>query len=214
MARKYGDWEIQESIGEGGQAHIYFAKKSNGDVGVIKRLKNIKRKERFVKEVECIKEDPKGFFPKILDINLDAEKPYFVMEYFPNGSLSEVVVASWDLEQKVKFFMSLMLAVGYANLQGVIHRDLKPDNILLDDKLRPKVSDFGICFLDESGNRETLTEEAAGSFRFMAPELEDGRSDLIGPQSDVYSVGKNCILAFFWRGKSITENGTEKINSI
>lgn len=196
MASKYGNWEIQKSIGEGGQAFIYLASRNDGQIGVIKRLKNVKRKERFIKEVECIKDDPKGFFPKILDIDLNAAKPYFVMEYFPNGCLREEVIASWGLEQKIAFIIRLMLAVGYANLNGVIHRDLKPENILIDDELRPKVSDFGICFLDDSGNRETLTEEAAGSFRFMAPELEDGRSDLVGPQSDVYSVGKIAYWLF------------------
>ena len=196
MARKYGNWEIQESMTEGGQAHIYLAKRNDGQLGVIKRLKNIRRKERFRKEVECINDDPKGFFPKILDIDLDAEKPYFVMEYFPKGCLREEIIESWGLEQKIKFFLGTMLAVAYANLQGVIHRDLKPDNILVDAELRPKVSDFGICFLGDSGDRETLTEEAAGSFRFMAPELEDGRSDLVGTQSDVYSVGKIAYWLF------------------
>lgn len=196
MAQKYGDWTIEKSIDEGGQAQIFLAKNSDNEFGVIKRLKNIKRKERFVTEITAIKNDPKGLFPKIYSYDLDAEKPYFVMEYFPNGCLKQETINSWSLEKKSKFFVYLMLAISWANLQGVVHRVLKPENILLDQNFNPKVSDFGICFIDEDGNRNTHTQEATGSFRFMAPELEDGRSDLVGNHSDVYSLGKIAYWLF------------------
>ncbi len=196
MTNQYGDWKIEKSIGEGGQAHIFLAKNLNGDFGIIKRLKNVNRIGRFIKEIESIKDDPKGFFPRILEIDIESKKPYFVMEYFPNGVLREEIIKDWSLKEKCKFYMHLILAVAYANLQGVIHRDLKPENILVDEENRPKVSDFGICFIGDDGNRETLTEEAVGSFRYIAPELEDGRSDLIGPHSDVYSLGKIAYWLF------------------
>lgn len=100
------------------------------------------------------------------------------------------------MQKKIKFYYQTLLAVANANNEGVIHRDLKPENILVTDDDEPRVSDFGICFIDEQGKRDTLSQEAVGSFRYMAPELEDGKSDLIGPHSDVYSLGKLAYWLF------------------
>jgi serine/threonine protein kinase len=95
--------------------------------------------------------------------------------------------------------MHLVLAVAYANQNGVIHRDLKPDNILLTADALPRVTDFGICYPDDQGQRQTLLEEAVGSFRFMAPEMEDGRSDQIDQHTDIYSLGKIAYWLFAGR---------------
>lgn len=159
-----------------------------GIEGIIRKITESK--------IEALKDDPKGCFPKMYDADLDAEKPYFVMEYFPNGCLNEKTIASWDLDKKIHFYVFLMMEVAFAHTNNIIHRDLKPENIFLDDKLNPKVSDFGICYIDDDGTRNTLIDEAVGSFKFMAPEMEDGRSELVGPQSDVYSVAKIAYWLF------------------
>lgn len=202
MAQQYGRWHIVKQLGEGGQSHIYLVEdKQNRTIAVLKRLKNIKRIERFKTEFEVMSsrdEQSKLHFPEIFDADLTAEKPYFVMEYFPAGCLTENLVKGWTLEEKADLYVHLVLAVGYANLKGVIHRDLKPENILVTDK-RPKVTDFGICFLDDKGERQTMLDEAMGSFRFMAPEMEDGQTDLIGMTTDIYSLGKIAYWLFAGR---------------
>jgi serine/threonine protein kinase len=196
MSNTFGNWKIVKSLGEGGQAHIYLAKNDKNELGVIKRLKNINRKNRFITEINSIKDDLKGYFPKIIEVNIDTDKPYFIMEFISKGGLKEDIIKDWDLQKKSDFYIKILQAVSYAHSKSVIHRDLKPENILVDQNDNPKVSDFGICFIGDSGERETLSAEAVGSFRYIAPELESGRSDLIGTYTDVYSLGKISYWLF------------------
>jgi len=191
LGKRYGDWEILSSLDEGGQAHIFLVKNANNDqIAVLKRLKNTNRLERFQAELSVMQGNNGKFFPKIYDARLDGDRPYYVMEYFKNGALSEGLIETWSLADKVRFYLYLILAVTYANNEGVIHRDLKPGNILVTDDKLPRVTDFGICYIDDRGERQTLVDEAVGSFRFMAPEMEDGRAEEIGQQTDIYSLGK------------------------
>jgi serine/threonine protein kinase len=87
-------------------------------------------------------------------------------------------------------FQQICDAVAYAHSQNIVHRDLKPENNFLRDDGTPVVGDFGISHVEGGGERFTLTEEAVGPFRYMAPELEDGRTDSVKPSADVYSLGK------------------------
>ena len=191
MAKIYGEWEVKRNLDEGGQAHIFLVRNIKDErEAVLKRLKNISRLDRFKTEFKVMEGHDGRFFPKILDADLDGERPYVVMEYLERGCLTEELVKKWSLEDKVRFYVYLILAVAYANNEGVIHRDLKPGNILVTNDNLPRVTDFGICFLDEVGERQTLIDEAIGSFRFMAPEMEDGKADKIGQQTDIYSLGK------------------------
>jgi serine/threonine protein kinase len=192
MGKLYGKWRVMDSLGEGGQAHVFLVESlTDGSVAVLKRLKNVKRLERFESEFAALSSlEGKGFFPKVLAVDLSADAPYIVMEYFANGSVTEAMVDGWTLDEKITFYENLIEAVGNAHDSAVIHRDLKPANILVTDEKLPRVTDFGICYVDEAGTRQTLVDEPVGSFRFMAPEMEDGRSDLVGTATDVYSLGK------------------------
>lgn len=90
-------------------------------------------------------------------------------------------------------FIVIANAVNHAHSQRVVHRDLKPANIFLQTPtFRPLVGDFGLCYVQDDGDdeRQTDLEEAVGPRFFMAPELEDGRADVIAPSADVYSLGK------------------------
>lgn len=199
MASVYGDWKVVRSLSEGGQAHIFLVEHvQDKRIGVLKRLKNLKRYPRFKTEFEIMRAhgDGQRFFPEILDANLEAEQPYFVMEYFEAGCLTLELIRTWSLDDKLRFYFSLLLAMAYTHNERVIHRDLKPGNILVTNDKLAKVTDFGLCYLDEGGTRHTLLDEAVGSFNFMAPEMEDGRADSIGPQADVYSLGKVAYWLF------------------
>ncbi len=191
----YGNWEIIKSLSEGGQAHTFLVKNlkdPNGKPYVLKRLKNINRLERFKREIEVGLRLDHPNIVKVHDFYLGGSKPYLVCEYCNGGDLKmKGVGTGLGLLKGLKLFRPICSGVAFAHKNGIIHRDLKPNNIFFKtDERTPLVGDFGICFIDEHGDRFTMLKEAVGPRIYIAPELEDGRVESITPRSDVYSLGK------------------------
>lgn len=189
----YGErWTIVQTVGEGGQGQVFEVEDAQGGPNrILKRLKNIKRLERFAAELKAIQLIDHPNVIKLVDHDLQSEKPYLVVELISDGSLNKHLgaVAS-DPLRALRLFEEICEGVRAAHQAGIVHRDLKPENILLRGRFGPPVvADFGICHI-EDGERVTLTEEAVGPRLYMAPELEDGRADEVHPTSDVYSLGK------------------------
>lgn len=190
-----GRWKTENSLGEGGQAHTFLVTDEKGEgetLYVLKRLKNIKRLERFKREVEAIRNLTHENIVRLVDFDLEAEKPYLVTEHCSGGNLAQAKPFWHDSPIKaLEIFQQICQGVAYAHNQGVIHRDLKPENIFLRTDEGPAVvGDFGICYIEDDGTRLTVTEEAVGPRLFIAPELEDGRVNTVSPESDTYSLGK------------------------
>ncbi len=115
---------------------------------------------------------------------------YLIMGYVDGGSLKGRLAAGplapFDA---AKIILAVARAVDYAHQKGIIHRDLKPSNILLDSQGQPRITDFGLAKrLHEAGDM-TTTGQIMGTPGYMPPEQALGRSELIGPESDVYSLG-------------------------
>ena len=204
MATLYGDkWKIDSSLSEGGQARTFLVHDVSDDRGtqfVLKRIRNRSRLDRFRAEIEAARKLRHPNIVRYVDADLEAEKPYLVVEYYSGGPLSKATLPELDVIQRLSFFRIIVRAVEFAHANGVIHRDLKPDNIFLaDDNETPVVGDFGICFIDEGGERFTLTDEAVGARKYTAPELEDGRARDVSRSTDVYSLGK--ILYWLFKGR-------------
>ncbi len=179
---------------EGGQAHTFLVKDIRGatqSLYVLKRLKNIKRLERFKREIEAVRNLNHENLVRFIDFDLDDKAPYLVTEYCTGGSLAEARPFWQDSPAKaLTLFQQICAGVAYAHAQKIIHRDLKPENIFLRTETGPAVvGDFGICFIDD-GDRVTLVDEAVGPRLFIAPELEDGRVSSVSARSDTYSLGK------------------------
>lgn len=194
-AQRFGDrWEIVGQIGEGGQSHVFLVKDLRGEITencVLKRLKNVNRLDRFEQEIKAGIELSHPQIAPILDFSLD-QKPYFVTKCYPGPTLT--ALAPLDPLQALKIFIEICDAVAYAHEQGIVHRDLNPDNIILDTYQKPVILDFGICYFVDEDNRLTETMEQVGSRYYIAPELEDGRSTQVTETIDSYSLGK--ILHF------------------
>lgn len=193
LAQVYGGrWEVVRPLAEGGQAHTFLVKdKATGLLAVLKRLKNVKRLDRFRTEVEVLKSLKHPGIVELFADDLESSKPYFVMEYCEGRSLLDAP-KPWRSAPilALEFVAEVADAVGTAHAAGITHRDLKPANILLRRPWGPPVvADFGICYVEDD-ERKTLVDEAVGPRLYMAPELEDGRADEVGPGSDVYSLGK------------------------
>lgn len=166
---------------------------------VLKRFKNVALLRRFRQEVDVAKKLEHPNIVRYVDDDLDAAKPYLVVEHCEKGPLSAGLLEDWDTLQKLEFFEQILRGVGLAHNKHVIHRDLKPENIFIKKDARtPVVGDFGICFVSD-GERLTLTEEAVGSRKYTAPELEDGRARDVTPEADVYSLGK--LLYWIFAGR-------------
>lgn len=201
----YGQrWEVRSSLGEGGQAHTFLVTDLQGDADtpyVLKRLKNLERLDRFSREVQAARDLGHANIVRLIDFDLASKRPYIVTEYCAGGSLDKAD-AFWrkSPDQALELFRQVCDGVAFAHQNGVIHRDLKPQNIFLRSHKGPAVvGDFGICYIEDDGTRLTLTDEAVGARNFTAPELEDGRSEAVSPKSDVYSLGK--LLYWILSGK-------------
>jgi serine/threonine protein kinase len=218
----YDRWEIVRSLTEGGQAHIFVVedrRKQFPGQWVLKRLKNIKdkaRKMRFAQEVKVTQSIEHPNVLKIIDKNLDAERPYFVAEFCERGSLEKVGAPPYkgSVRATLGVLLPIADALVAAHQINVFHRDIKPANILFRGNGTPVVGDFGICFV-EGGERVTLTDEGMGSRNFIAPEMESGQRDLGEPsdRTDVYSLGK----VLYWMlsgGLEFAREGHRKKNLV
>jgi len=205
MATKYGKWSIIRPLTEGGQARTYIVEcaEAPGNEYVLKQLKNIKRLDRFKQEIQAASELSHSNLLPIRDYRLDGERPYLVTPYCAGGSLADADLSELSTIDKLLLFKSICEGVAYAHAKGVIHRDLKPENVFLkDDRKTPVVGDFGICFISDSGERFTLVDEAVGSRYYIAPELEDGKAELVSAAADVYLLGK--LLHWLMTGKKFS----------
>jgi tRNA A-37 threonylcarbamoyl transferase component Bud32 len=200
---RYGKWDIERELSPGGQANTFLVRdrtSTDGRLYVLKALKNPKRLERFADEVRAATRLDHPNIVRVVDADLTADRPYLVTDYCEGGALDEVNLRLRSILERLRMFRLICRAVAHAHDQRVIHRDLKPANIFLrGDRLTPVVGDFGLCFLTDKGERLTLVEEAVGARWYMAPELEDGRSNEVGTWSDVYSLGK--VLSWMMAGR-------------
>ncbi|GEM50118.1 serine/threonine protein kinase [Deinococcus cellulosilyticus] len=208
-------WEVIESLSEGGQAHTFVVNDRTGSADiryVLKRLKNTKRLGRFQTEIDTIRSINSPYVIRILDFQTEGEKPFYVTDYYVDGTLAEVTdVFAEDVLLALKIFKNICKGIMAAHEQGIIHRDIKPENILfIRAENRPVVADFGLAYI-ENDARHTLLEEVVGPRFFIAPEMEDGRSDLVTPATDIYSLGK----LLYWMlsgGKKFSREQHREVN--
>lgn len=199
-----GKWEIKADLSEAGQSWTYLvsdASVSGTETFVLKRLKNPARLHRFAAEIRALQELSHPGIVKLVDFNLDSERPWFVQEYCPGGDLDNYVKARSPLppQDALNLFGEILVALSYAHSNSMFHRDIKPANIFLRAESGPPVlGDFGLCWPTETEQRLTLTDEAVGSFKYMAPEVRDGRVTEPSWHQDIYSAGK--VLYFMLSG--------------
>jgi WD40 repeat protein len=116
--------------------------------------------------------------------------PFFELEYLEGGSLDKQLDGTpWPARKAVALVEPLARAVAEAHRIGLVHRDLKPGNVLLTADGTPKVTDFGLAKLLTSDSGLTATESIMGSPSYMAPEQAEGRAKLVGPAADIYALG-------------------------
>jgi serine/threonine protein kinase len=143
-ARKYGRWEVTRDLDQGGQGWAYLVVEEGlADAGerVLKRLKNSNRINRFRREIEAGLRLSHPNIVRVIDSSPDTNPAYLVTEYCTRGALSPGAVTGKTLADRLAMFRSICLGVAHAHTQGVVHRDLKPDNIFLQADGTPMVGD-------------------------------------------------------------------------
>jgi len=192
-----GNYEILEQIGYGGMGVIYRARQRHSRrIVAVKRVLSYRADsqgalQRFRREAQAVASLD---HPNILPIYEVSESedglPFFSMKFAEKGSLCENVASLRDKPCKVVQLMAKVArAVEYAHSRGVLHRDIKPGNILLNDRGEPLVSDFGLAKLLDGNNDLTRSLTTFGTAGFIAPEQADGAAADVTPAADVYSLG-------------------------
>ena len=189
-----GRYEIRSELGRGGMASVYLAYdpafKREVAVKVLPRefLHDPAFRARFEREAQIIGALEHPAIVPVYDFGEDDGQPYIVMRYMSGGSLSERIRRGpLSLNETARILQRISPALDEAHRRGVIHRDLKPGNILFDQYDEAYLSDFGIAKLAESGSTLTGTG-VIGTPAYMSPEQAGGESD-IDARSDIYSLG-------------------------
>ncbi|MFR2095771.1 Stk1 family PASTA domain-containing Ser/Thr kinase [Eubacterium sp.] len=189
-----GRYEVQEIIGVGGMSVVYKAYDNVDDrIVAIKILKdeflnNEEFKRRFKNESKAIALLSHENIVRVYDVNFGEKLQYIVMEYIDGITLKEYInkqnSITWN--DAVYFMTQILRAVQHAHDKGIVHRDIKPQNIILLPNGTLKVTDFGIARFSRSETK-TLTEQAIGSVHYIAPEQAKGEQT--DERADIYSMG-------------------------
>ncbi len=189
-----GRYEIRELIGVGGMAVVYKAYDNIDDrIVAIKILKeeflaNDEFRRRFKNESKAIAVLSHPNIVKVYDVSFGDVLQYIVMEYINGITLKQYIEQQGVIEWKeaVHFTEQILRALQHAHEKGIIHRDIKPQNIMLLPNGNIKVTDFGIARFSRSEQR-TITDKAIGSVHYISPE--QARGDFTDGKADIYSVG-------------------------
>lgn len=190
-----GRYELKEIVGIGGMANIYKSTDivENREVA-IKILKdefmeNQEFLRNFRNESKAVASLSHPNIVKIFDVNFGDRIQYIVMEYIDGITLKEYIeqcrVLTW--KDTVHFTVQILKALQHAHDKGIVHRDIKPQNIMLLSDGTIKVMDFGIAKFSRDSRRNTNSEKAIGSVHYISPE--QARAENADEKSDIYSVG-------------------------
>ncbi len=192
---RLGDYELIELIGEGGMAEVYRAKQCTA-FGREVALKVIRPeftgdepfRQRFLREAHVIARLSHPHILPLIEFGDEQGRLYLVMPLIREGTLRDLLKdhqTPLSLDEALPLFVPLCDAVEYAHQEGIIHRDIKPQNILLQLHTHVLLADFGIA-RDRFDTKMTVTGGVIGSVDYMAPEQAEGQEDA---RSDIYSLG-------------------------
>jgi eukaryotic-like serine/threonine-protein kinase len=201
---RLGAYRLLKEIGRGGMGTVYLAERADGQFEKQVAVKMVRPGldtefilARFRRERQVLGRFDHPNIGKLLDGGTAANgTPYFVMEYIDGDWITRYCKSkALGVEERLRLFLRVCTAVHYAHLQFVVHRDLKPGNILVDSKGEPKLLDFGICKLlyrDQDGDQNNTVTIGKGLLtpQYACPEQVRGEPVTIA--SDVYSLGAVC----------------------
>jgi tetratricopeptide (TPR) repeat protein len=220
--RTIGDYEVLEQLGRGGMGVVYRVRhpRSGQELALKCMLTpgNAESRRRFEIELEVLRRLRHPNLIQIHELGEDSGRPFVVMQLARGSSLQERLERQGPLppREAVELVGKVAMALDHAHTAGVLHRDVKPDNVLLHEG-QPLLTDFGLAKdLDASRAGPSVTGRFMGTPGYWPPEQASGRLDLIGPRSDVYGLGGLLYAALTglppFHGESVLEVLTMTIN--
>ena len=192
-----GRYSIISTIGTGGMSVVYKAKdEKTGRIVALKILKDEYRKDadfikRFRHEATAAQSLSHPNIVKLYTVGSDQDTQYITMEYINGRTLSEIIRDEGPLSETrcVRYAVKILDALSHAHKKGIIHRDIKPDNILIDEDDNVKVADFGIARMagSKEGSVTTNSNIVVGSVHYVSPE--QAQYNEADARSDIYSMG-------------------------
>jgi serine/threonine protein kinase/tetratricopeptide (TPR) repeat protein len=196
LAGEFGDYELLEEVGRGGQGVVFRARQKSLNRTVALKVISLGQwaseahLKRFRREAEAAASLDHPNIVSIYDVGEHDGSCYFSMKFVEGGQLAEVVRrVPVSIRQAVEMIAKLSRTVHYAHQHGILHRDIKPGNILLDTNGEPHLADFGLARLVEAEKTVTWTEEMMGTPSYMAPEQVVGSNAQLTSATDVYGLG-------------------------
>jgi serine/threonine protein kinase len=198
LPRPFGRYRLEKLLGQGGMGAVYLAHDTELGRSVALKIPTLSgcdadnAKARFLREVKAAAVLQHPNVCPIIEVDEFDGTPFMTMAYIPGQTLAKVLHSSGPFAPRaaVEMTRKLALALDSAHARGVIHRDLKPGNIQIDERGEPVVMDFGLARrADLVGEQLTRPGEVLGTPSYMPPEQMTGDVELMGPLCDVYSLG-------------------------
>src|SRR5206468_8871743 len=196
MFGELGDYELLEEVGRGGQGVVFRARQKSLSRTVALKVISLGQwaskahVKRLRREAEAAASLDHPSIVPIYEVGERDGSCYFSVKFVEGGQLDEIVRHTpMSIRHAAELIAKVARTVHYAHEHGILHRDIKPGNILLDVKGEPLLTDFGLARLAESESSITRTLEVMGTPSYMAPEQAVGNNAAISSATDVYGLG-------------------------
>src|SRR6266480_1995681 len=202
VGHQLGNYRLQRLLGRGGFADIYLGEhvylKSLAALKILRMSLSDEERTAFLKEAQTLTQLAHPNIVRVLDFAVEDDQPYLVMDYAPNGSLRELYPpgSRLQLDSIIVYVAQVASALQFAHDKGFVHRDVKPENMLLGTRSEVLLSDFGISVFasrtEPQYSTNQIAQSVAGTSRYMAPEQLQGHPQ---PASDQYALG---VVVYEW----------------
>ena len=213
-----GDYELIEEVGRGGMGVVFRARQISLDREVaVKmilrgRLASDADLQRFLAEAAATAQLVHPHIVPVYEVGDIDGRPFFSMQFIEGETLSERLARGpMDQREAAEMIAKIARAIHFAHGQGVLHRDLKPSNILINRDGQALITDFGLAKQSKTDVDLTRSGMMVGTPAYMSPEQASGRRELVGPASDLYSLGCVLYTALTGRAPLVSDNPVELV---